>query len=559
MTDVCQSRKPWPSSVAFPTCKLFTMRRTWSYPPTSPNTAPATKNDSHDWSASHMKRYLQCAEQLRLPSNITKYCPCHEKSVSWLIRVTYETLATMREATKVTLQHHQILHLLRKRTRQNFREISRKQLKRHLQCGPDPTMIRAWNRQSPTRLATEVTFLAHHEHFLLQNTMFRARAIIPNFTKCCTCHEKWHLNFTKYCACHEKWLPWLSLVTYETLFTMCGNWGYPPTSPNTAPATKNDSHDWSASHMKRYLQWAEQLRLPSNITKYFACHEKWISWLLRVTYETLVTMREATKVTLQHHQILRLPRKMALQNFREISRKQLRRHLQCGTDPTIIRPWSEHETVSPQPASQPRLLFALTTSIFYWKIKHFALRLPFQILPNIAPATKSDGWTSTSAAPATKSDSCSSPNIAPATKSDGWTSPNTAPATKSDTWTLPNSAPATKSDTWTSPNSAPAMKSDTWTSPNIAPAKKSDTWTSPNILLLYSTVLYSALLYYSLLYSTLLYPTLLFATLLYSTLLYYSLLYSALPYPTLLSLTLLFSDSSILDSAVSFVYRKFLI
>ena len=26
------------------------------------NTAPATQNDSHDQSSSHMKRYLQCAE-----------------------------------------------------------------------------------------------------------------------------------------------------------------------------------------------------------------------------------------------------------------------------------------------------------------------------------------------------------------------------------------------------------------------------------------------------------------------------------------------------------------
>ena len=33
------------------------------HPPTSPNIAPAMKNDSHDWSSSQMKRHLQCAEQ----------------------------------------------------------------------------------------------------------------------------------------------------------------------------------------------------------------------------------------------------------------------------------------------------------------------------------------------------------------------------------------------------------------------------------------------------------------------------------------------------------------
>ena len=64
-------------------------------------------------------------------------------------------------------------------------------------CATDPSMIRAWNRQSATRLATEVTFRTHPEHFVLKNTTFRAPAIIPNFTKNCACHEKWRFNFTK--------------------------------------------------------------------------------------------------------------------------------------------------------------------------------------------------------------------------------------------------------------------------------------------------------------------------------------------------------------------------
>ena len=110
----------------------------------------------------------------------------------------------------------------------------------------------------------------------------------------CACHEKWHLHFTKYCACHEKWHSSLILFTHETLFTMRGvtsvivqthqilrlprkmnlmidpwhkwnviynarsNMCHSPSSPNTAPATKNESHHWSSSHLKRYLQCAEQ-------------------------------------------------------------------------------------------------------------------------------------------------------------------------------------------------------------------------------------------------------------------------------------------------------------
>ena len=141
---------------------------------------------------------------------------------------------------------------------------------------------------------------------------------------------------------------WLIRITYETSFTMRGatkgslqlkqilllprkmnlmidphriwnviynarsNRHHPPTSPNTAPAMQNESHDWSASHMKRHLQCGEQQASTSNLTKYCACHAKWISRLIRITYETSFTMRGATGINLQPHQILRLPPKMNL-------------------------------------------------------------------------------------------------------------------------------------------------------------------------------------------------------------------------------------------------------
>ena len=201
--------------------------------------------------------------------------------------------------------------------------------------------------------------------------------------------------------------------------------------------------------MKRHLQCAEQQVSPSNLTKCCACHAERLTCLILITYQTSFTMRGATGVTLQPHQMLRLPRKMTRQNFKENLQKQVKRHFQCGADPTMIREWSEHDPRmirawkrKPQHASQPRLLFDLTTSIFYCKIQRFAPNLTVKPSPNTAPATKSDTWTS--------------PSTAPATKSNTWTSPSTAPATKSDTWTSPSIAPATKSDTWTSPSTAPA-------------------------------------------------------------------------------------------------------
>ena len=168
-----------------------------------------------------MKPHLQCAEQQVSPSNLTKYCACHTEWLACLIVVTYETSFTMRGATGVTIQPHQILRLPHKMTRMLDR--------RHI-----------WN------------------------VIYNARSN----------------------RCHH------------------------PTSRNTAPATQNDSHAWSSSHMKRHLQCAEQQVSPSNLTKYCACHTEWLACLIVVTYETSFTMRGATGVTIQPHQILRLPHKM---------------------------------------------------------------------------------------------------------------------------------------------------------------------------------------------------------------------------------------------------------
>ena len=163
---------------------IYNARSNRSHNPTSPNTAPATQNESHDWSESHMKRHLQCAEQQESQSNFTKHCTCHSKWISWLIRIRYETSFTMRGATRVTLQLQQILRLPRK-----------------MNLMIDPRLI--WN----------IISIAQSKQ------------------------------------------------------------SQPPTSANTAPATQNESHDWSASHMKLHFQCAEQAMSPSNLTKYCACHE----------------------------------------------------------------------------------------------------------------------------------------------------------------------------------------------------------------------------------------------------------------------------------------------
>ena len=280
---------------------IYNAQSNRTHPPTSPNTAPATQNDSHEWCPSHMKRHLQCAEQQVSSTNVTKYCACHEKWLASLILVTRETSFTMRGTTGITLQPHQMLCLPRKMT-----------------------------------LMIDV-------------------------------RHTWHV-----------------------IYNARSNKHHPPTSPNAAPATKNDAHHWLSSHMKRHLQCAEEQASPANLTKYCACHAKWLSWLIFVTYETSFTMRGATGITLQPHQILRLPRKSALQNLSEILRERLKRQFQCAADSTMIRTWSDHELVISRPPVRRG---------------YFALRLSTQISPNTAPATKSDTPRSPNTAPATKNDS----------------------------------------------------------------------------------------------------------------------------------------------------------
>ena len=65
---------------------IYNARSNKRHTTSSPNTAPATQNESHDWSASHMKRHLQCAEQAKSPS---KYCACHE---IFKFKIALETL-----------------------------------------------------------------------------------------------------------------------------------------------------------------------------------------------------------------------------------------------------------------------------------------------------------------------------------------------------------------------------------------------------------------------------------------------------------------------------------
>ena len=204
-----------------------------------------------------MKRHFQYAEQPKSTSNLTKYCACHAKWISWLIRASYETSFPMRRASKVNLQPQQILRLPCKmnpminprhawniiynarskhsqpptspNTAPATKSVSSRLQRKLRELLPpierrfddNPTIIRSENRISHPPLRRPYSSDLEHD-FVLKNTTFRAPPISQNVTKCCACHEKSHSNFTNYCACHAKCISWLIRVTYETSFRMRG-------------------------------------------------------------------------------------------------------------------------------------------------------------------------------------------------------------------------------------------------------------------------------------------------------------------------------------------------
>ena len=149
-----------------------------------------------------------------------------------------------------------------------------------------------------------------------------------------------------------------------------------------------DSHDtWNAIYNRSNL-WMQNTMKLRHLCSIVATHEasftmrgatgvthqcrqllclprKWqLSWLILVTCETSFTMGGATDRTLQRHQILLLH----IPKYDRNLSKRLKHDLQCAAEPNMIREWSDHEP-SPQSAAQPKLLFALATSILYWKKK----------------------------------------------------------------------------------------------------------------------------------------------------------------------------------------------
>ena len=158
--------RDWPSShIKRETLNIAQCNR--RHHPTPSNIAPVTQNDLHDWSSWHMECPVQCTKQQRSPSNITKYdCIRQEERLSWLIlfdnaRSNGGYLPIDSKIPETCAENRWNVFALRERSYH------------------DPRIKPSVH----TCLTTEVTFSAHHGHFVLKNKRLRAPTTIPNFIK----------------------------------------------------------------------------------------------------------------------------------------------------------------------------------------------------------------------------------------------------------------------------------------------------------------------------------------------------------------------------------------
>ena len=158
----------------------------------------------------------------------------------------------MRGTTGGILQHHQILRLPRKMTLQHFKEISRKQLKRHFQCGADPSMIRAGSELDPsrkpssaTRLATEVIYFSGPPRaFCIEKYNISRSGYHSKFHRILRLPRKVTLQLHRILRLPRKMTRIIDPHNMShVIYNAQRNSTHPPTSLNTAPATQNETHD----------------------------------------------------------------------------------------------------------------------------------------------------------------------------------------------------------------------------------------------------------------------------------------------------------------------------
>ena len=167
-----------------------------------------------------------------------------------------------------------------------------KHLKPHLQCGTDPTMIRPWSEHDPTTHET----VSQPSHRRGRSSRFGDGR----------CMEKHRLS----CICY------LSKTHFVRDF-LRNSIGNSSTSTTCNPIFSEGT----------------------------SCKSQWNSIGNSSTSTTCNPIYNAGTI---------LQLQITMEFYRpHMHEKHLKPHLQCGTDPTMIRPWSEHDPTTHETVSQP--------------------------------------------------------------------------------------------------------------------------------------------------------------------------------------------------------------
>ena len=191
--------------------------------PTPPNTAPATKNESQDWSCSHLKRHLPCATQQKAASKILSL----PRKMNFMIDPSHIWNVIYNARCN--------------------------------KCQPptSPNTAPATQNESHDWSVSHITFHLSIDPAHIWNVIYHARRNKrqppPSQNTAPATQNESHDWSVSYMKRHLR----QCAVQQESASN----------STNTAPATKNESQDWSCSHLKRHLPCVEQQHSPSNLTK----------------------------------------------------------------------------------------------------------------------------------------------------------------------------------------------------------------------------------------------------------------------------------------------------
>ena len=251
---------------------IYNARSNKCHCPNSPNTAPATKNECHDWSLTQITHQI-----LRLPRKMNVMIdPWHKWNVIYNARSNMRHSPNSPNTAPATKNE-------RPKSHRNLLQMDETSFPMRGRSDHDPTMKPSVrnpprNRGSFSRppqafcmekynisrsgyhskfyrilrLPRKVTLQLHQILRLPRKVTLELHQILP-------LPRKVTLELHQILPLPRKVTLIIDPVhTWNVIYNARSNKCHCPNSPNTAPATKNECHDWSLTQMKRYLQCAEQ-------------------------------------------------------------------------------------------------------------------------------------------------------------------------------------------------------------------------------------------------------------------------------------------------------------